>query len=376
MEDLKWAQDVSEKIKKKMNFVAERNRHKIPYKTKNGVYDDWSEKNICWWTNGFWGGIMWQMYHATGDEMYKEIALENETKLDANLMNFMGLDHDTGFKWLPTAVANYRITGDEEACNRGLLAAGNLAGRFNPAGQFIRAWNGKKSAGTAIIDCMMNLPLLYWAYEVTEDPKYMQIATTHANTAKKYFVREDGSVNHIVNFDPATGEFLGTIGGQGYKEGSSWTRGQTWALYGFVLSYIHTGDISYLNTAKKVANYFIANIPDSNLIPIDFRQPEDCTWEDSMATAIAACGMIEIAKQLKQLGELEQIESKVYLRAAMRLLKTLEAERCNWDENVDYIVEKCSVEYYNAVHEETSVYGDYYFIEAIWKLTDQELFIW
>ena len=95
-----------------------------------------------------------------------------------------------------------------------------------------------------------------------------------------------------------------------------------------------------------------------------------------MATAIAACGMIEIAKQLKQLGELEQIESKVYLRAAIRLLKTLEAERCNWDENIDYIVEKCSVEYYNDVHEETSVYGDYYFIEAIWKLTDQELFIW
>ncbi len=371
-----WAQEVSEKIIKKMKVVAERNRHKIPYTTKDGVFDDWTDTNICFWTNGFWGGMMWQLYHATGDEMYKEIALENERKLDGNLMNAKGLDHDNGFKWLPTAVANYRLTGDEAALNRGLLAASNLASRYNPVGRFIRAWNGEKSAGTAIIDCMMNLPLLYWAYEVMGDPKFLQIATSHADTAKQYFVREDGSVNHIVKFDPVTGEFLETVGGQGYKLGSSWTRGQTWALYGFVLSYIHTGDMSYLNTAKKVANYFIANIPESNLIPIDFRQPEDCTWEDSTATAIAACGMLEIAKQLRQLGELEQIESKVYYKAAIRLLKTLEEKRCNWDESVDHITEKCSVEYHNENHEFTIIYGDYYFIEAIWKILDQAIFIW
>jgi len=376
MDELRWAQDVSEKITHKMRIVAERNRHKIPYTTENGVFDDWTEKNICFWTNGFWGGMMWQMYHATSDELYREIALEVEKKLDANLMDARRLDHDNGFKWLPTAVANYKLTGDDAALNRGLLAACNLAGRFNPAGNFIRAWNGDKAQGTAIIDCMMNLPLLYWAYEVNGDPKFLQMATAHANTAMKYFVREDGSVNHIVRFDPVTGEYIGTNGGQGYKEGSSWTRGQGWALYGFVMSYNHTGDMSYLNTAKKVANYFIANIPENNLIPIDFRQPEDCTWEDSTATVIAACGMLELAKQLNSLGELEQNESKVYKRAAMRLLKTLEKERCNWDENVDNIVEKCSVEYDNEAHEFTIIYGDYYFIEAIWKLTGKELYLW
>ena len=86
--------------------------------------------------------------------------------------------------------------------------------------------------------------------------------------------------------------------------------------------------------------------------------------------------MLELAKQLNSLGELEQNESKVYKRAAMRLLKTLEKERCNWDENVDNIVEKCSVEYDNEAHEFTIIYGDYYFIEAIWKLTGKELYLW
>ena len=101
-----WAEEISEKIKSKMKVVAQRNAHKIPYTTEAGVFDDMTQKDICWWTNGFWGGMMWQLYHATGEELYRRIAEENEQKLDRNLMSYRGMDHDSGFKWLPTAVAN------------------------------------------------------------------------------------------------------------------------------------------------------------------------------------------------------------------------------------------------------------------------------
>ena len=373
MEVRAWAQEVAEKIKQKELKVAERSRHKVPYRTVNGIFDDWNEKNICWWTNGFWGGMMWQLYHATNEELYREIALELEEKLDRNLMNAQGMDHDSGFRWLPTAVANYRLTGSKEGKNRGLTAANDLAGRFNPVGRFIRAWNDNgdgSRAGWAIIDCMMNLPLLYWAHKETNDPRYKQIAVMHADTAQKYFVRGDGSCNHIVEFDPETGEFVRTHGGQGCGIGSSWTRGQAWALYGFVLSYLHTKNESYLNTAKSVANYFIVNTPESGLIPVDFRQPADCTLEDSTAAAIAACGMLEIAKQL------DEPESSVYFNAAVKMLKALEEKRCNWDENCDNLLEKCTAAFHDEEHEFTIIYGDYYFIESIWKLTGEEIFIW
>ncbi|WP_235775356.1 glycoside hydrolase family 88 protein [Paenibacillus sinensis] len=339
----------------------------------NGVFDDMSEKDICWWTNGFWGGMMWQIYNATGDSLYKQIAVDNERKLDENLMKDKGMDHDSGFKWLPTAVANYRLTGNEESRNRGLLAANNLAGRFNPAGRFIRAWNDNgdgSTAGWAIIDCMMNLPLLYWAYAQTKDPRFLQIATMHADTAEKFFVRGDGSVNHIMEFDPVTGEVVRAFGGQGYEEGSSWTRGQAWAIYGFVLSYIHTQKEEYLNTAKRIANYYIANIPDNGFIPVDFRQPRESMLEDSTAAAIAACGLLEIEKAVME------EEKHVYYKAALKLLKTLANERCNWDEDIDYILEKCTAAYHDDKHEFSIIYGDYYFIEAIWKLTGKEVFIW
>lgn len=374
--DLAWAQETLERTVHKLEKVAQRSAEKIPYTTVDGVHDDKSgDKEIGWWTNGFWGGIMWQMYTLTGKEIYRNIAEQNEKKLDADLMDYEKLDHDNGFKWLPTAVADYRVTGNRSSKNRGLLAAGNLAGRYNCAGKFIRAWNDWPNSkvdrrGWAIIDCMMNLPLLYWASEETGDPRFSQIAANHADTAMKAFIRGDGSANHIVEFDPASGEMIKSYGGQGYGEGSSWTRGQSWGLYGFMLSYLHTQNNAYLETAERIANYFIANIPDSGLIPVDFRQPEDVKLEDSTAAAIASCGLIELARQK------DGRQQKIYLNAALKMLQALTKNSFNWNEEEDNLLTKCTAAYHDEKHEFSIIYGDYFFLEALMKLTDKELFIW
>lgn len=374
--DLAWAQETLERTAHKLEKVAQRSAEKIPYTTVDGVHDDKSgDKEIGWWTNGFWGGIMWQMYTLTGKEIYRNIAEQNEKKLDADLMDYEKLDHDNGFKWLPTAVADYRVTGNRSSKNRGLLAAGNLAGRYNCAGKFIRAWNDWPNSkvdrrGWAIIDCMMNLPLLYWASEETGDPRFSQIAANHADTAMKAFIRGDGSANHIVEFDPASGEMIKSYGGQGYGEGSSWTRGQSWGLYGFMLSYLHTQNNAYLETAERIANYIIANIPDSGLIPVDFRQPEDVKLEDSTAAAIASCGLIELARQK------DGRQQKIYLNAALKMLQALTKNSFNWNEEEDNLLTKCTAAYHDEKHEFSIIYGDYFFLEALMKLTDKELFIW
>lgn len=372
-EENAWAQEVSEKIKRKMKPVFARNVRKIPYTAKNGVFNDMSQEYICWWTNGFWGGIAWQLYHATGDALYREAAENVEMQLDRNLMDASGMDHDSGFKWLPTAVANYRLHGGKDSLNRALLASDNLAGRFNHAGRFIRAWNGgveEKKQGWAIIDCMMNLPLLYWAYEQTKDARYLHIARMHADTASRVFLREDGSVRHIVEFDPETGEYLRSHGGQGYAHGSAWSRGQAWAIYGFTLSYLHTKQAHYLETAEKVAAYFIAHLPENGLTPVDFCQPSEPNVIDSTAAAIASCGLIELAR----VADAER--ASIYHATAMRMLKALDAHCCNWSENADPLLERGTSSYHASERETPIIYGDYFFIEAIWKLTGQELFLW
>lgn len=376
-----WVNDVIARLTAKMELVSERSRDKIPYTTLNGVHDDRATVNpsgddadgICWWTNGFWGGMLWLMYHETGQEKYKEIAQISEAKLDRCFEEYYGLHHDVGFMWLPTSVANYRITGNPESRKRALHAANLLAGRFNIAGSFIRAWNDLPEGDTrgwAIIDCMLNIPLLYWATEETGDPRYMQIAMKHADTSMTAFVRPDGSVNHIVEFDPFLGGVVRTHGGQGYGEGSSWARGQTWALYGFIMSYIHTGKDEYLHTAKRVAHYYMANIPDDGIIPVDFRQPEEPALTDDTAAAIAACGLIEIAKAAG--GH----ESRLYISAALKLLERLDQSRIDWSPDTDHFLLYGTGAYHSKTHHHAIIYGDYYFMEAIFKLKGSDLYLW
>ena len=372
--DRLWAESVWEAVSAKLSAVRERSASKIPFTTVQGVHDDRSlPETRNFWTNGFWAGLLWQMYQATGDARYAQTARFTEGILDQDLEEFEKLHHDVGFMWMASSVADYRLTGRPEARHRGLHAASMLSGRFNPAGNYIRAWNEKPdgdTTGWAIIDCMMNLSILYWASEETGDPRFRHVAVRHADKSLRHFIRPDGSVKHIVEFDPDTGEEVCSYGGQGYATGSSWTRGQAWAIYGFMISYHHTHDPRYLDAAKRVAHYFIANIPENGRIPVDFRSPAEPFYEDDAATAIACCGMLEIAR------EVPENESDIYLRAAIRLLKVMAAETCDFSPETDGITTACSTRYYEDRHNYNLIYADYYFVEAVLKLLDRDFWLW
>lgn len=383
--DMEWLEGVYRKLCVKMKAECERVGTKIPYSPTNGKYSDMAEAfpgGISFWTNGFWPGMLWQMYSATEDEAYKKAAEGVEDRLAETLNTFEKLDHDIGFLFLPSAVANYRKTGNTEARRRGLHAANLLAGRFNPVGRFIRAWNGslgpmmseKDASGGMIIDCMMNIPILYWAAEETGDPRFYHVAVNHAKTAQQYIVREDGSCNHIVIFDAETGEFRNNPGGQGFEKGSAWSRGQSWAVYGFSLSYRHTGDESFLNTAKRCAHYCISNLAVNGWLPlVDYRAPKEPLKYDSTAGMITACGLLELAEHV---GEYEK---NLYITAALNILKACDAKFSNWDPEADSIVDGGTFFYHDPEGKNTEVpiiYADYYFIEAVLRLRGQELFIW
>jgi unsaturated chondroitin disaccharide hydrolase len=152
-------------------------------------------------------------------------------------------------------------------------------------------------AGLAIIDCMMNLPLLYWASEETGDPKFREIARCHADTTLKHFVRADDSVYHAYRFKVKTGEPLGGDNYCGRAVESHWARGTAWAIYGFALSYAHTGEQRYLDASLRLARKFIEHL-DAEIVPLwDFRLPAgEPPVRDSSAAAIAVCGLQELQR--------------------------------------------------------------------------------
>ncbi len=364
----------------------------FPHACHDGKYD---RTPASAWTSGFWPGLLWLGYREENEDRLKQLAAECEFMQDEALHEFSKLHHDTGFMWVLSSVASYKLTGNERSKQRALQAAAILAGRFNPAGKYIRAWNSfvwqgeKHNEGWAIIDCMMNISLLYWAAQETEDPRFRHIAMSHADTVLQHFIRPDGSVHHIVCFNPETGEKEGALGGQGHSPDSAWARGVAWAIYGMAISYFYTGEERYLHASRQTAHYFIANLPDDRIPHWDFRLParENASGEDreeqtkqsdnlsiprdASAAAAAACGML----LLEELLPPEQ--GAMYGMNAVRLLQALDEHCADYTEQSEAIIHHATGSYPTGKNIDVPlIYGDYFYAEGLARLLGKRQLFW
>ena len=316
------------------------------------------------WTNGYYPGLLWLSYLTSGEEMFRDIAVKLEEKLDGVINSFKMPGHDVGFVWLLSSGICYKNNENEDSKRRLLNMATYLAGRFNIVGNYIRAWDGvlEVRPKQAIIDCTMNLPLLFWASEVTGDPRFGHIAKAHAETVLKYFIDEDGAVRHICCFDPENGDFIEAMGGQGYAFDSAWSRGASWAIYGLAMVYRYTNDEKYLDVAKKVAEFFVKNIKEDYIPAWDFRAPNN-DIKDTSAGAIAASGMLEIYAHTNDVYYKEQAEKII----------TALAENCMLGMDRQAVLDKATAHLpANENIEVGLIYADYYFMEAVYKLAKED----
>ena len=357
---------IQDKFRRTAVFAAESGI--IPYKSENGRWIASPFDGNGWWTGGFWPALMWQLYAATREDSFLSEARRVEKLLTDEFRVFERLNHDVGFMYLLSCGADFKLTSDEQARTDTLHAASLLMGRFNPVG-YIRAWNNPSQVGYAIIDCMMNLSLLFWASRQTGDPRFARVATIHADTALKEFLRPDGSVSHIIEFDPGTGKRVREHPGQGYALGTQWSRGQAWGLYGFALACRHMRDGKYLEAAEKIARNFTAHIREDGLTDCDFCQPADEERLDNIAGAIAACGLQELAALT---GE------ESWKRSAEKLVTGL-LEHCA-DLGGEYcgILTHCTASYHDdgAGRHTNITYGDYFLVEALMKLCGRDPELW
>lgn len=322
-----------------------------------------------YWTAGFWTGLLWLVYREHGDEELRAYAENCEEQLDALLQDYNMLSHDIGFMWTLSSLAQWQVTGSEDSRRRGMIAASHLAGRFNIQGRFIRAWNQPERTGWAIIDCLMNVPLLYWASEQTNDPRFRHIAEAHTLTAAQQFLRADGSVHHVVCFDPETGERTGALGGQGYAEQSAWARGAAWGIYGWTLGYRHTGRQEFRDAAERAADFFLTHLPDDRVPYWDFRLPSFADApRDSSAAAITATGLLDLADCVG--GE----KGSYYYLQALAILESLYHHYQSDDNEEAILLHGTGNLPMNQNVDRPLIYGDYYYMEALAKLRNQPAF--
>ena len=340
----------------------------IPYQSADGKWVASPYDGNSWWTGGFWPGLMWQLWQLTEDAFFLEEARRAEKLLTEEFRSFRKLNHDVGFMYLLSCGADAKLTGDEQAETDTLHAASLLMGRFNPSG-FIRAWNEPERTGYAIIDCMMNLTLLYRASRDTGDPRFRQVAQIHADTTLREFLRENGSVSHIIEFDPESGKRVREHPGQGYGPGTQWSRGQAWGLYGFALAFRHLKDPRCLEASERIARNFAAHIREDGLTDCDFCQPAEEERIDNIAGAVAACGLQELSALT---GE------KEWKRHAERLVDGLLKKCADWGDGHCGILTHCTASYHDdgAGRHTNITYGDYFLVEALMKLCGRDPELW
>jgi unsaturated chondroitin disaccharide hydrolase len=399
------------------------------------------------WHAGFWPGTLWLLSQRTGSSVW----LERATNWSYLLAYSSNTDHDIGFitmgslgkAWycnddLTDPAGTYRAF----ASNAIVTAAGKLNSRFNkPNGSsvpvpanFTRSWDSIEGQYPVCIDNMMNLEVLLLGYEITGRPTTNRVwfdhALAHARSSIAKHLRPDGSTYHVVrHFE--TGSSIGQVQRkntrQGFGDETTWSRGQSWAIYGFTMVYRYaradpaTDASDILAAAQATADYFLTYLPNNrtndsyNLRHGDFVPPSDfdaalgesggpwCdannngvpnetnsgtlgdgrtyvadriqgvpvfTLRDSSAAAVAAAGLIELSGYVSASADRER-----YLAAAENILNSLitydgdDADSapdywCDVSEGNHPGILKAGSRWY-ADSYRSLIYGDYYFLEAL-----------
>ena len=321
----------------------------------------WKTIKASDWTSGFFPGLLWMASEYSSGSEFRPWAEKWTATLEEQKKNTG--DHDVGFRIFCSYGNGYRLTHKADYQEVILATAASLATRFNPRVGCTRSWNHGTWTFPVIIDNMMNLELLFWASKNGGDPAWFDMAVKHAQTTMQNHVRPDGGTYHVVDYHIETGAVIKKQTHQGYQDESTWGRGHAWAIYGFTVAYRETGDHRFLETAQKLANYFISRLPADSVPYWDFQAPGIPNEpRDSSAGAIAASGILELStlvpdkkerEKLRQAAHaiLESLCSPSYLAEGTKLSSILQHATGHKPKDTEVDV--------------GLIYGDYYFLEAL-----------
>src|SRR5690606_5099232 len=202
--------------------------NKFPRTTKNGKLigtDEWD------WTGGFFPGSLWYIYNQTANQATKAAAIKWTEKLEK--AKDLDQHHDIGFVIYNSYGNAIKYINDsakvKEYKNLIIHAANTALKRYDKQVGVIKSWNEKKAWDNktvwkypVIIDNMMNLEMLCYTSDITGDPKYKEVAISHANQTMKNHFRADYSTYHVVDYD-AHGKAIHQQTNQGFADNSTWS---------------------------------------------------------------------------------------------------------------------------------------------------------
>ena len=329
------------------------------------------------WCSGFWSGILWMDYE------YLEMRGERAEEIDyirqkaeeyTNALSFLAkqpaYDHDLGFLVINSFLKGYEATENEEYKRIALTCADTLSLLFNNKVGTILSWprHVKDFGGhNTIMDNMINLELLFWADKVSGKKSLYEMAVKHAETTMKNHFREDGSCYHVAVYDTLTGDFLRGQTHQGYADSSMWSRGQSWAIYGYTMVYRYTHEQRFLDFAQKVTDIYMKRLHETSNDWVPLWDMDDPRGQQAPKDASAACVVASALLELCQyVGEEKGME---YRKAAESMLRDLNSDVYqSREKNVAFLMHSTGHHPAGSEIDASIIYADYYYIEALLRL--------
>lgn len=271
---------------------------------------EWTTTDDGNWCGGHWAGLLWLAYEYSGDDRFADAA---RTSAETTLASveprsmFFGMNaHYSGFR-------TYDITGEDQFRAAGVRGADAMVGYFHqgarqvplgtqpiaaPAENFRGPDDDGGPSGDRLgaVDAVYTaLPVLWRAYEVTNDPVYRDTAVSHADRTLDWYIRDDGRTWHHAEFDPSSGELRRQYNELAYSDDTCWARGQGWAIAGFARAYNETGAGRYLDALEQLVSYYESNTP-ADLVPYwDFEHPDaPAVPRDTSAAGLVAYGLTRL----------------------------------------------------------------------------------
>ena len=350
-----------------------------PVFTVKGVYQarGWTE-----WTQGFQFGSALLQFDATGEREFLELGRSRTVERMASHLSHMGV-HDHGFNNISTYGNLWRLARE------GRIDAGQWEVRFYELalkvsgavqarrwtrvanGGYIYSFNG---AHSLFVDTIRSLRALALGHALGQTLNEEQDASVnllerlveHARATAEYSVyygrgrdRFDvrGRTAHESLFNPSNGTYRGPSTQQGYSPFTTWTRGLAWAMLGFAeqVEFLDAQSDAALqrvggrssvrdfmiDAARATCDHYI-DIAAADGVPYwDAGAPglaqmpgwreraadpfNDYEPVDSSAAAIAAQGLLRLARVLEASGDTDAASR--YEQAGLRTAAALFDER-------------------------------------------------
>jgi unsaturated chondroitin disaccharide hydrolase len=350
----------------KLAFLADRTLNNNP--AASVAYTDsagrWLSRNTSVWTSGHLAGTFWMLYARTGKAEWRTRAERWTQALESRIT---AADNDTGFQIFCSYGLGFTLGGvDTPAYHSALTNAASelLSQRYNATIGCLRSWPERISNPTEMpfevnIDQLMNLELILYAAQQLNRPDMVEKVLSHADRTWAENHRADASTYHVVEYD-AQGGVVTKRTHQGWQNSSTWSRGQAWAVYGYVMIYRYTGEQRFLDRSIASLNYFTAAVAaqsNDGIAYSDFDAAlNSSNPRDTSASAIVAAACMELY---------QHTGDDSYRSTAGRILGTLHRSYQTHQSSHQAVLAAASEKW--GLGEVGAIFGDYYYLEALMR---------